>query len=116
MGVPMRDWLKTTLWAAAGSLALAILLIAFVVFAPLLLGGEGGGPVSALKSLIPVAAMLLIILFGLLLFAAWIVSLAEILSSKNSDNWKLMWAMVALALGIAGTLLYLYYGRKQRKA
>jgi len=46
---------------------------------------------------------------------AFIWALVDILKSKNDTNWKLLWLVVCLLLGIIGVLLYYFIGRKDRK-
>jgi cytochrome bd-type quinol oxidase subunit 2 len=45
----------------------------------------------------------------------FIWALIDILRAKNENNWKILWVVVCLFLGIIGAIIYLFVGRKQKK-
>jgi len=53
-------------------------------------------------------------------FIAWLIVLAlggyDILTSKNSKVWKIIWILGIVFLCFAGALLYCLVGRKNRKS
>ncbi|HII53446.1 hypothetical protein COT30_01920 [Candidatus Micrarchaeota archaeon CG08_land_8_20_14_0_20_49_17] len=55
-------------------------------------------------------------IIGLGIFAVWIWSLWMILTAKNENNWRILWAVVVLLLGIIGTIIYYFIGHKERQA
>ncbi len=112
VGGLMRDWLSILVKGGFICLVLAVLSIVFVVIVPVFLGDS----VSVLYEIIPVIAMLLVMLSGLLVTIAWIFGLYEILTAKNDSNWKLIWAVVVFILGIIGLAIYMSIARKELKA
>jgi len=105
-----RDYPVLAFKAAVGCLLLAILLILFVVFAPLVVGDN-----ELVKTMTPVAAMLIVILGGLLALLANLLLICEVAVSKNDGGWKALWIIVMVVLGILGAVIYLSVARKDLK-
>ena len=49
-------------------------------------------------------------------FIAFIWALIDIIKAKNETNWKLLWVVICLFLGVIGVIIYYFVGRKDRKA
>ncbi len=48
-----------------------------------------------------------------LVFVVW--AIVDIAKAKNKDEWKLMWILICLFLGLIGVLIYTIVGRSERK-
>ncbi len=57
-----------------------------------------------------------IIVLALVSTIAVIWALYKILTAKNETNWKILWALIVLILGILGVILYFLVANKERKA
>ena len=62
------------------------------------------------------SAVLIFILASVLINLLLVIwALYDIFTSSNEGNWKALWAIVSLLLGIIGVALYYFIGRKERK-
>jgi len=107
----MADYPRLLFGAAIVLLALGVLTILAMVAVPALFGGGG----SSLLIYLPVAAMLLIVLSGVVGLIGTLFILYEIATAKNDGQWKAVWIIVILVLGIIGMALYFALARKGRK-
>jgi len=55
-----------------------------------------------------------ILLFVLVSFIAFIWAIIDILKAKNETNWKILWVIICLFLGLIGVIIYYFVGRKQK--
>ncbi len=62
--------------------------------------------------LVAIVGMVLLFAFVSILGFFW--ALMDILRAKNDTNWKLLWALVVLMLGLLGVMIYSSIGRKER--
>ena len=108
-----RDWYKALFAGAIGCIGLALLLILTLIFLPFFIQDENA--VAPIRDIGPVAGMLLIILGGLLAFAAMIFALYEIAASKNNGEWKAVWIVIIVAANLFGLVLYEWFARKDLK-
>lgn len=56
-------------------------------------------------------------MLGILLVAliVYIWALADILSSKKQNEWRILWLLVLVLVPVIGFFLYLIIGRQERK-
>jgi hypothetical protein len=64
--------------------------------------------IDALLPVISIGSIMLAFLIGFLGF------LIDIITAKNDISWKLLWGVVIL-FGVLGWVVYLVFGRKERK-
>lgn len=57
-----------------------------------------------------------ILILAIISIIAFFWALINILTAKNDTNWKILWVLLCLFLGIIGVIIYLCIGRKERKA
>ncbi len=77
------------------------------------------GGIMGLFAAMYAAFFLVFLLFVLLVFASivgglW--ALYEIITAENQSDWKVLWVLAVLLIGIFGVVLYYFVGRKERKA
>jgi hypothetical protein len=94
-----------------GCLALALLLILGYAFAPLVMGEN-----ESVMGLLPIVAMLLIVLGGVIAAIGTLALLYEIATAKNDGQWKVIWIIAIALFGFLGAGAYMYLARKERKA
>lgn len=112
----LRDYPSLLFKISFGCFALAVLFALSYALAPIVLGNSNesmGG--DSLLSLFPVAAMLLILIAGLLGGIAQLLLVIEIATSKNDGQWKAIWIVVVIAFSIVGISVYMAGARKERK-
>jgi len=107
----LRDYPALLFKAGFGCLALAILLVIGYAVAPLAIGEN-----ASVMGLLPVVAMLLIILGGVLATFGTLALLYEIATAKNSGQWKAIWIILIILFGFIGVGAYMYLARKERMA
>lgn len=95
----MVDWPRTAYAAGFASIILAFVLL----FASGLFDFQVGALI----------ALLLIVVGALGTLAGLILYILEIAKAKNEGNWKAIWLIAILALGIIGIVLYELMGRKE---
>jgi hypothetical protein len=108
----MADYPKMAYAGGMGCILLALLCLLAFAFWPAF-GGEIPSPVA---DILPIAAMLLILLGGMLAFAGTLLYVYEIATAKNDGQWKAIWIIAVLMFWLVGTTLYELFARKDRKA
>ena len=109
--VPVADYPRLAFGAAA--VCIVLVLLWFIVSVLSLVPGEGKGAV--LFAIAPVVAMLLLMLGGFLALVGMVLYIYEIATSKNDGQWKAIWIIVVLILGLIGIVAYEIVARKQRQ-
>ncbi len=59
---------------------------------------------------------LVIVLLILVGIAITLWALYSIWTGKNETNWKLLWTLVVLVVGLIGLIIYYFIGKKERVA
>ena len=55
----------------------------------------------------------LLIVIASLALMIW--AILDIVKAKNKDNFKVIWILVVVLLGLIGIIIYYFVGRKERK-
>lgn len=79
--------------------------------------GTSGAAAGATAGVAVGVFSLFFIFIGLLAIVsiiAFIWALMDILKSNNDTNWKLLWVVICILLGILGVIIYYFVGRKDR--
>ena len=72
-------------------------------------------PADSIRSLLALAAMLLIVFSGIILNILALSGIIEILTSKNEIAYKVLWILVILSLNVLGYLVFYFVARKDLK-
>ena len=107
--VPKNNNLDLSVKGFLGSILVAI---GIILIYSLISAVRGESSIVSLWGMILVwISIVLIMLSGILYLVALILSLLEIIRSKKSLLWKVLWAIVCLIQGI-GVPAYYFLGRK----
>ena len=66
------------------------------------------------------AALILGMVIGLLILIIlalvfWVMMLVNVATAKNKGDWKLVWIIIVVLLGVIGAIIYYFIGKKERK-
>jgi len=107
----MADYPRITYMGGTVFLILGLGSLLFYAISPMLIGEN-----ELVQNLLPISAMMLIVLAGLLVTIGTILYLYEIATAKNDGQWKAIWVIAILAFGLLGAVAYELMGRKRRMA
>ena len=62
-----------------------------------------------------IALWFAIIVLAILAFIFWILMLVNVATAKNKGDWKVIWILIVVLLGIIGAIIYYFVGKKERK-
>lgn len=109
-----KDRPRLVFGAAIVLLVLALVSVLSYALMPLIAGSSSEEP-GFFMSILPVAAMVMVVLSGLLFLAGCLLYIYEIATAKNDGTWKAIWIVLILVLGVLGVIAYELAGRKERK-